>query len=295
MTIAVLIDGQRVAADQARVSVFDRGFLYGDSIFETVRTYQGRPFALREHLERLRESADKVFIPLPVSLDELETEVHRALAEGGNPESYIRVMLTRGQGALGLDPALADAPLRVILVQPLTVLPAQLYESGVDAVSYKTLRPADSTVAEGAKIGNYLVAVLGTRLARQAGAHEALIVDAEGHVVEGASSNLFYVRGGALHTPPLGAGILAGITRERTLRAARALELKVHFELPTLSQLLAAEEVFISSSIRELLPIVRIDGFPIADAKPGRLTRQIYAEFKRVVERELESEPVSQK
>ncbi|MEN9580663.1 MAG: hypothetical protein RJA70_3672 [Pseudomonadota bacterium] len=287
MTTAVVIDGELVGAGQAKVSVFDRGFLYGDSVFETVRTYGGRPFALGEHLRRLKASADKVFIALPLALEALEAEVERAIAKAGNAESYIRIMLTRGQGSLGLDPTLADVPLRVILVQPLSVLPASLYETGAAAVSYKTLRPADATLAEGAKIGNYLVAVLGTRLARQAGAHEALILDAEERVVEGASSNLFYVREGGLYTPPVRAGILAGITRERTLRAAEALSLSVHFELPKLHELLAADEVFISSSIRELLPIVRIDSEPIGDGQPGRLTRLLHAEFKRVVEREM--------
>ncbi len=283
--MAVLIDGQVRAAEEARVSVFDRGFLYGDSVFETIRTYDGRPFALDEHLNRLARSAAMVYIPMPCSLEQLQEEVEEAIALAGHPEAYVRVMITRGQGELGLDPALAEVPLRVVFAGPLAPPAAELYESGASAVTFKTLRPSDATVAEGAKIGNYLVAVLAMREAKKHGAHEALIVDAKGRVVEGASSNVFAVRDGMLSTPPEEAGILSGITRKCALEAAREVGVAVRFELLTVDELKSASEVFVSSSIRELLPIVRVDGSDIADAQVGPVTRQLLQRFRALVAR----------
>lgn len=283
-----MIDGQLVEPERACVSVFDRGFLYGDSVFETVRTYGGKPFALDEHLERLQRSAELVYIPMPARADQLAREVWECLRAANNPESYIRAMITRGQGSLGLDPALADVPRRVLLVSKLTPPPAHAYIAGVDAVTFRTQRPSDSTDAEGAKIGNYLVAVLATRAARRQSAHEALIVSRELGVVEGATSNLFFVVDGCLCTPPLSAGILPGITRDRALKAARRLGIEVKTQTPSVQQLMAAQEVFISSSIRELLPIVRIDQVPIAGGEVGPVTQQVYREFRALIAEEMQ-------
>jgi branched-chain amino acid aminotransferase len=285
--IAVFIDGKSCAGSEARVSVFDRGFLYGDSVFETIRTYGGRPFALDEHLTRLWRSAELVFIPLPCTQQQLREEISSAVSAAGNEESYIRVMVTRGQGELGLDPNLAQLPLRVIIVGPLHSPKPEIYEEGAGAVTFRTLRPSDATIAEGAKIGNYLVAVLAMREARAARANEALIVDRDGRVVEGASSNLFIVRDGILITPPLEAGILAGVTRGRALRAADQLGLPTRFAVPTVDEVLGASEVFISSSIRELLPIVSVDGAPIGDGRVGDVTRRLRAAFRQVIAAEM--------
>lgn len=285
--VTVFIDGKPCAGPEAKVSVFDRGFLYGDSVFETIRTYGGRPFALEEHLTRLWRSAELVFIPMPWTREQLRDEVLAAVGKAGNPESYIRLMVTRGQGELGLDPGLAHLPLRVIIVGPLHALPSQVYEIGAAAVTFRTLRPSDATVAEGAKIGNYLVAVLAMREAKKVAANEALIVDREGRVVEGASSNVFLVQGGALVTPPLDAGILAGVTRGRAITAAHQLGIPVRYEVPRLEDVRAASELFVSSSIRELLPIVTLDGEAIGDGQVGPITRQVRAEFRRVIEAEM--------
>lgn len=285
--ISVFIDGKSCTGEEARVSVFDRGFLYGDSVFETIRTYGGKPFALDEHLTRLWRSAELVFIPLPCGREQLTSEIITAVETAGNAESYVRVMITRGQGELGLDPNLAQVPLRVIIVGPLHPPPPELYETGAGAVTFRTLRPSDATIAEGAKIGNYLVAVLAMREAKAARANEALIVDRDGKVVEGASSNVFIVRDGVLVTPPLEAGILAGVTRGRALRAAEQIGLAVSFAVPTVEEVLSASEVFISSSIRELLPIVSVDGTPIGDGTVGSVTRRLRASFRQVVAAEM--------
>ncbi len=287
MTTAVMIDGQLVDPQSASVSVFDRGFLYGDSVFETVRTYGGKPFALGEHLARLQRSAELVYIPMPAPPDQLAREVWACLRAANNPESYIRVMVTRGQGSLGLDPALADVPRRVLLVSELVPPAPRAYARGVGAVTFKTQRASDATDAEGAKIGNYLVAVLATRAAKESGAHEALIVNREGGVVEGATSNLFFVADGCLCTPPLSAGILPGVTRDRALQAAHRSSIEVKMRTPSVAQLTTAQEVFISSSIRELLPIVRIDQVAIAGGQVGAVTQRVQQGFRALIEEEM--------
>ncbi len=282
MTTLVSIDARVLAPEQATVSVFDRGFLYGDSVFETLRTYGGVPFALGEHLARLEKSAERVLITLPASPEVLGREVIELVRAAGNPESYIRLMVTRGQGdSLGLDPELARAPTRVIIVTALEVPPASLYEVGMRVITYRGQRIADSTSATGAKLGNYLVAVLAMREARRAGAQEALFVDAEGSVLEGSTSNVFALCAGRLVTAPEGAGILAGITRAKVIAVAAAAGLAVDVRKLSLEELLQAEEVFITSSIRELVPVVSVDGQPIGAGKPGSVTLELLSVFRQ--------------
>lgn len=281
----VWIDGQRVAPSEARVSVFDRGFLYGDSVFETIRTYGGKPFALREHVERLAWSAGRVFIDLPVSNDQLCSEVEEATRDAGYPESYLRLMLTRGVGAMGLDPGAAEHPLRVLIVAPLVSPAPEAYRDGVSVITYATQRVGDATGAAGAKVGNYLVAVLAMREARKVGAVEALIVDHEGRIIEGSTSNVFVVKGGRLYTPSESDGILPGITRARVLDVARDLGFEVELGPLTRHTVEGADELFISSSIRELLPVVRMDGLVVGSGKPGRVTQALHAAFREKVSR----------
>lgn len=275
-----MIDGQLRPAGAWHVSVFDRGFLYGDSVFETLRTYHGEPFELREHLQRLARSAALVYIDLPVSLERLEAEVLEAIRAGQNAESYVRLMVTRGEGALGLDPSLANRATRVIIVQPLSVPAPESYTSGISAISFRTQRQVDATSAVGAKVGNYLVSVLAMRQARQVGALEALIVDAAGGVLEGGSSNVFLVEQGKLVTPDVSAGILAGITRAQVLAVAAELGIPVELATPTLDRAYAADELFITSSIRELMPVVRLDARTIGGGTPGPMFARLRAAFR---------------
>ncbi|HEX6272569.1 MAG TPA: aminotransferase class IV [Polyangiaceae bacterium] len=278
MTTLVSLDGKIVGPEDARVSVFDRGFLYGDSVFEALRTYGGVPFALREHLERLERSAQRALITMPVKLDVFRAEIHAVLAAAKNPESYVRLLVTRGRGsALGLDPGLALKPLRVVLVMEHKPLPNSMYERGVGVVTYRTQRVADSTPASGAKLSNYMVAVLAMDEARRAGAEEAIVLDADGRVVEGTTSNVFYVKDGVLVTPPEEAGILMGITREKILGLARRAGIAVQEKNFFPTDLVAADEAFISSSIRELAPVVTVDGKPIGKGKPGDMTLKLLA------------------
>ena len=272
------IDGTILPSEEARVSVYDRGFLYGDSVFETIRTYGGEPFALAEHLARLQRSADLVGISMPISAADFGMEIRKAIRAARNPESSARAMLTRGSGPLGLDPALAGAPLRVVLVEPLTPPAAALYRDGVSVITVRTARSADA--AHGAKVGNYLASLLALKLAKDAGAHEAIVLDATGQVIEGTTSNVFIVRGGVLLTPPLDTGALPGITRAHLLDVAAETGRAVRCEPLRPDDLTSADEVFLSSSIREIMPVVRVDDHPIGDGRPGPTTRALHAAFR---------------
>lgn len=279
----VSLDGALISPEQASVSVFDRGFLYGDAVFEVLRTYGGRPFSLQEHLARLRRSADKVFIALPVDEATIGREVEAALGAAGNDESYVRIIVTRGSGPLSLDPDSARHPLRVILVEPVTPPARDLYVRGIALAVVHGRRVTDDTAAAGAKVTNYLPNLLALREAKRRGAQEALFVDAGGHVLEGASSNVFVVAGGRLATPPVAAGILPGITRAHVLAAAAALGIPCDERALSLDELLAADEVFVTSSIRELLSVVRVDERTVGGAAPGATTRALHRRFRESV------------
>lgn len=275
---AVSIQGILTPPEHATVSVYDRGFLYGDGVFETLRTYGGAPFALHEHLDRLESSARAVGIQLPVTLRTLEREVLDVLAAAQNPESYVRIMITRGEGPLGLDPALATAPLRVLLAEPITPLPAALYRHGVAVVTERTERAADA--APGAKVTNYLAGMLALQRAKAQGAHEALLLDAEGFVLEGVTSNFFLVHDGDLLTSS-SRHILAGITRAHVLRCAQAEGLSVRYGAIGSGDLRGATEAFLTSSLRELLPVIRVDALSIGEGAPGPVTRRLHAAYRK--------------
>jgi branched-chain amino acid aminotransferase len=287
----VYIDGHRVSEAEAKISVFDRGLLYGDSVFETIATHAGRPFMLVEHIRRLRHSAELVYIDLSIDDATLCSEVESAVVESGNPECYLRLTVTRGIGGLGLDPSLSENPCRILIVTPLQRPALEAYENGVSAISYRTQRTAESTQASGAKVGNYLVAVLAMRQAKPANANEALIVNSEDRVVEGATSNLFVRFGQALITPPESAGILPGITRQLVLEVAERSKITVGFRCPMLSELSSADEIFITSSVREILPIVKLDGRIVGDGRPGPLFGQIRREYYSLVQEKLAQAP----
>ena len=281
MAATVMIDGSLVPPERAVVSVFDRGFLYGDSVFESLRTYGGKPFDLDLHLARLERSARRVLIPLPVDVQALEREVLQAIAAHARPECYVRLTVTRGIGrALGLDPELADTPLRVIQVAELTLPSRELYEQGIRAISYRSERASDPAAVADAKIGNYLLAVLAMRAARAAGAQEALIEAPSGEVLEGATSNLFAVFRGILRTPPESSAILPGITRAHVIELARTRGLPLELRALPKAELRCADEVFVCSSIRELVPVVNIDGQPVGTGVPGPVTRELLAMYR---------------
>jgi branched-chain amino acid aminotransferase len=285
MQYTVSIDGAIVAPEDATVSVFDRGFLYGDSVFEVYRTYSGRPFREREHLERLARSAARIFIELPVDLETFSREIAEALDASGLEDAYVRVIVTRGSGPIVLDPSTAMCPTRVVIVAPVSPPEASLYETGVAVVTVRHARPS---AAAGAKASNYLANLLAQREARASDAHEAIFVAPNGDLLEGATSNLFVLRGGVLTTPPLDSGILGGITRAMVMKAAEREGIRcVEGWIPR-DALSDADEIFITSSIREVMPVVRADGHTIGDGAPGPNTKRLHEAYRALIRDEIE-------
>jgi len=285
MSTIVAIDGRIMDAADARISVLDRGFLYGDSVYEVMRTYDGRPFGLADHLARLWRSASLLGIAPPLEPAALTEELSAALRASGHRESYVRVIVTRGSGPIGLDPALAEHPCRVIIVTELKALPAELYREGAAICLVPAGRSAAGAVPAGAKSGNYLANIMALGAARRQGAHEAILLDQRGLITEGASSNIFAVLGGALHTPPLSAGILEGITRGKVMRLAREAGLALEERELGPADLAAASELFLTSTLREVLPVTRVDGQSVGDGRPGPVTLRLRALYRDLATR----------
>ena len=276
----ICIDGDIGPARDARISVFDRGFLFGDSAFEVMRTYGGRPFREREHAQRLRASCERLLIPLATSDEALARDTRRTIEASGLAECYVRVMVTRGIGPMSLDLSEAREPSILIFALPLRLLPPETYAQGVAVGLCHAARATDGTRAIGAKTSNYLASVLALHDVRQRGCHEALIVGPGGEVVEGATSNVFVVHDGALATPPAEAGILVGITRRTVIELAHALGLPVRELQLHPGDLYRAHEVFITSSVREIVPVVRVDDVTIAGGQPGPITQRLHAAYR---------------
>ncbi|GEJ56267.1 aminotransferase class IV [Anaeromyxobacter diazotrophicus] len=298
MATVVNLDGKLVPPAKATISVFDRGFLYGDSVYEVVRTYRRRPFELDAHLARLARSAGRLGLEPAWDAPRTRRELLATLAAvppeaDPDPEAApwnqgqlsLRVIMTRGAGELGLDPALAVEPRALVIASPLRAPPLAAYRAGVGCRIVGVRHEAPGAVDPGAKTGAHLANVLAVREARASGAHEALLLGAGGQVTEGASSNVFAVRAGALVTPPLGAGILAGVTRALVLELAREAGLPAR-EAPLLpADLAGAEELFLTSTAREILPVTSLDGRPAGGGRVGPVTTRLGALFRARADR----------
>jgi branched-chain amino acid aminotransferase len=283
MSIRVFVDGRVCPPEEARVPVLDRGFLYGDSVYETIATTSGRLFALAEHLDRLERSAGRIGLRVPPRA-EMEQAIAETVAAAGNPESRVRVMVTRGSAGLDLDPASAGEPRLVIIVAPRGGPTADMYERGVGVEIVSIARNDPRAIDPAVKSGNYLNNVLALGEARRrSGAHEAILCAAGGSVAEGASSNVFAVVGGQVRTPALSVGILAGVTRGKVLELCRRAGIP-SAEVTSMSpdELRGAEEAFLTSAARGVLPVTRVDGRPIGGGAPGPVTRRLMALYREL-------------
>lgn len=283
----VWIDGAVVDAEAARISVFDRGFLYGDSIYEVLRTFDGRPFGVSEHLDRLERSAAGLEMSLPLRAD-IVRAIDATLAAANEKNAYVRIIVTRGAGEIGLSPTLADGPRLLVMVRAAHLPPVEAYRDGIAVCMVQRSRGSATTpgasVDPSLKSGNYLPSVLAAAEAGRRHAYEAILCDAVGRITEGGSSNLFIVRGGRLGTPQLSLGLLAGITRSTVIGLATKAGIAVD-ELPLWpDDLRTADEAFITSSVRGILPAVRVDGDAIGSGKPGPVTLRVMALYQQLTE-----------
>ncbi len=277
MSAVASIDGRLVAVEDAHVPVVDRGFLYGDAVFEALRTYRGEADALEQHLARLARSCGILGIELPVPLGVLAAEIREAITAVPALERYVRVMITRGDFPEGLAPAGQLRARRVIIVKPLVAASESLYARGVRAST--ALSPA-SPLTAGAKPSSYLNNLLALGAAQRAGADDALLLGAHGELLEGATSSLFVVRAGELFTPPLALGILPGITRDRVWAAAERLGLRVRERLLFVHDAYRADELFLTSSVRQVVGLVVLDGRSIGSGRPGPVTGRVAAAYR---------------
>ncbi len=285
----VFIGGTVVDADQARVSVFDRGFLYGDSVYEVLRTFEKKPFALPEHLDRLEQSASRIGMRIPPRA-EIEQAVLKIITAVNEPDQYIRIVVTRGAGEIALDPAAADEPHLIVIARAAKLPDEALYRDGVEVAVVDRMRSvpgAPSTIDPQVKSGNYLGSVLATGDAKRAGAYEAILSDAVGRITEGASSNIFLVQGGRICTPPISAGLLEGITRRKVIEIARKNGLALDERPLWPADLQGADEAFLTSSVRGILPVVRVSGAAIGSGKPGAVTKKIIALYDQLAHGQL--------
>jgi branched-chain amino acid aminotransferase len=279
MAIRVHIGGRVCLPEEAKISVFDRGFLYGDSVYETIGTVQGRLFAVDEHLTRLERSAERIGLRAPPRA-QIERAIADTVAAAANEESRVRIMLTRGIGKLDLDPASADDPQLVVIVFPLSPPSAEMYARGVSVAIVSVTRNSPLAIDPAVKSGNYLNNVLAVGEARRrSGAYEAILCGADGSVAEGASSNVFAVAVGVVRTPPLDVGILDGITRAQVLALCRAHGIPFDESRISPDQLRAADEVFITSATRSVLPVTRVDSGAVGAGTPGPVTRRLMELF----------------
>ncbi len=283
MTTLVNVDGELGGENNRLLSPLDQGFLFGASVYETIRTYGGRPFFLERHLKRLRESADALSIHLDVSDDVLEARLSETLVAAGNRESSIRIVISAGIGAVDYRAGSASKPTVVILVRPLPEYPESLYRDGARAVFVSPMRATKGGLDPRIKSSNLLTNLMAFREAQQKNAYEALMRNPEGEVAEGSMSNVFIVIGGTVRTPPLSAGILEGITREIVIEVAREAGYRVEERGFTPEELLRADEVFITASARQIVPIVDVDGLPIKSGKPGGVTCDLIMRYKEKV------------
>jgi branched-chain amino acid aminotransferase len=274
------VNGTVVPAEEARVSVLDNGFTFGDAVYETLRTYRGRPFELLRHLARLRASAARLGFAIPPDDAELGRQLGTLLARAGNSESYIRLIVSRGVGDISYHFDRVQGPTIVMVVKPLEPFPEAAYREGIAVAVVDIRRNHPMALDPAIKSCNLLNNILAVREAQTRGADEALLLNERGELAEGASTNVFVVKGGVLLTPPLGAGILAGITRDVLFGLAKGQNLPLREEPVPVEALRSADEVFVTSSTREAMPVRSIDGRPVGNGRPGPVTQKIMAAFR---------------
>jgi branched-chain amino acid aminotransferase len=274
------LNGEIVAVKDARLSVMDHGFLYGDGIFEGIRAYAGKVWKLDEHIDRLYNSARVLLIDIPIPKKEMRDAVRLALRENGLSDAYIRVTVTRGIG-LGLDPKNIHNPTIAIMPAKLALYPQEMYENGLDVVTVSTRVPRPDALEMRVKsTGKYLISIMAKFEANRMGAGEGLMLNSEGHVADATGDNIFVIHGGKILTPPPSAGILEGITRAVAMQIATSASIGVEERNLTLFDVYTADEAFLTGTAAEMIPMVRLDGRVIGDGKPGHITKRLIEKFR---------------
>ena len=275
----IYLDGEFVPKEKAVVSVFDHGLLYGDGIFEGIRAYHGRVFRLDEHLDRFYDGARAICLEIPVSKEEMQEIVLETLRRNGLQDAYIRLVVTRGPGDLGLDPRKCPKPFIFCIAATIVLYPDELYEKGLSIISVSTRRNIPTACIPRVKSLNYLNNIYAKMEANLAGMPEAIMLNNEGYVAEATGDNIFIVKKGVLITPPSSAGILEGVTRNAVMDLVSRKGITVEDKLFTMFDVYTADEVFLTGTAAEIIPCINVDGRIIGGGKPGDMTRELIAAF----------------
>ena len=278
----IYIDGKFLPEADAKISVFDHGLLYGDGIFEGIRFYNGRVFRLEEHLDRLWDSARSICLEIPMSVDEMTEALLETIRQNNLHEGYIRLIVTRGVGNLGLNPAQCKKPSVIIITATIALYPREAYENGLTVVTCATRRTSPGALNPAVKSLNYLNNVMARIEANLAGADEALMLNDAGHVAECTADNVFVIKRGQIFTPPIAAGALRGITRSVVFDIAAELGIKISETEITRHDVFIADECFLTGTAAELIPVIKADGRTIGTGKPGPITARMIERFREM-------------
>src|SRR5688572_17605553 len=276
----IYIAGKYYEEQDAKISVFDHGLLYGDGIFEGIRAYNGRVFKLKEHIDRLFYSAKAILLNIPLSHQQICQAVIDTCRQNHIRDGYIRLLVTRGVGGLGLNPNRCKKPSVIVIADKIQLYPAEMYERGLDIITVPTVRNLHSALNPAIKSLNYLNTILAKIEANNGGCEEAIMLNSEGYVYECAGDNIFIIKDGQMFTPPLSAGALYGITRGVVMELATASGLPVSEPNLTRYDLFNADECFLTGTGAELIPVVKIDGRVIGTGKPGQVTKDLVTKYK---------------
>ena len=282
----IYFDGELIPKEAARVSVYDHGLLYGDGVFEGIRSYDGKVFRLEQHLDRLYASAQAIALKIPLSKEEMGEAVLKTLRANKLRDAYIRLVVTRGIGDLGLDPRKCPKPTIFIITDKIKLYPKEFYENGLEVIVTKTKRNIREALNPGIKSLNYLNNILARIEVNRANMAEGIMTNIEGYVAEATADNVFIVRNKEVITPPTEMGALRGITRDAVLEIAETLGIKAH-ELPfTVKELYEADECFLTGTAAEVISVVKVDDKNIGDGKPGEITLKLREGFRKLTQRE---------
>ncbi|AIE60947.1 branched-chain-amino-acid transaminase [Bacillus methanolicus] len=282
----IYLNGEFVTKENAKISVYDHGFLYGDGVFEGIRVYSGNIFRMKEHMDRLYRSAKSIMLEIPHTQDELTEIIAETVQRNRFEDAYIRVVVSRGVGDLGLDPNNCKEASVVVIVEPLSIYPKELYEKGLEIVTVATRRNRSDVLSPKVKSLNYLNNVLVKIEAHLANVKEALMLNDQGYVAEGSADNIFIVKNGVFITPPGYVGALEGITRNAVMEIAEELGYEVKEEPFTRHDVYTADEVFLTGTAAEVIAVVKVDGRVIGDGVPGVHTKKLLEKFRERVVKE---------
>lgn len=279
----IFVNDHFVNKNEAVVSVYDHGFLYGDGVFEGIRVYSGNVFQLKEHLERLYASAHSIMLTIPYSKEELTQIIVDTVCKNELTSAYIRVVVSRGAGDLGLDPRNCSKPSVIVIAEALTIYSKDLYANGLKLASVASRRNRPDVLSPQIKSLNYLNNILVKLESTQSGADEALMLNDQGYVTEGSADNIFIVKGGKIITPPVYLGALEGVTRNVIIEVARNLGYQMEEQPFTRHDVYIADEVFLTGTAAEVIPVVDVDARSIQNGKPGDITKHLLHAFRELV------------